>query len=63
MVAPIPASLLTCQDAPEVPDKTATQKSVSVFVATLWRAWDDCSKNLGAVSGLLTQENKEVNSK
>ena len=55
--ATVPPALLTCQDAPALPDTaTATQRDVAAFTALLWGAWQDCHGNLIAVRDLLAAQ-------
>ena len=60
-VAPIPEPLLTCQDAPDVPDPgTATQRDVAAFMVHLWGSWEDCTGNLAAISEIVHKQQTEV---
>ena len=60
MVAQVPETLLVCQDAPTIPEDTATQKDVAVFVAKLWGAWDNCSGNLRTVKDVIQRQTEAV---
>lgn len=52
-VAPVsvPASLLTCLEAPDKPAGDYTQKAVGAYVIGLHEAHADCHAKLGAVRG------------
>lgn len=49
----IPASLLVCDGAPDVPGARATQRDVARFVVRLNDAGQDCRQKLDAVRGLV----------
>lgn len=52
--ASVPASLLTCRDAPAKPAGDYTQKAVGAYVIGLHEAHADCRAKLGAVRSALT---------
>lgn len=56
-VAPVsvPASLLTCRDAPAKPSGDFTQKAVGGYIIDLHEAHADCHAKLGAVRGALSK--------
>lgn len=57
-VAPVsvPASLLTCRDAPAKPaGEGYTQKAVGAYVIGLHEAHADCHSKLGAIRGALSK--------
>lgn len=56
IVAPIPAPLLSCLDAPPVPGETATQRDAAFFMIQLYGAWDDCSQNLRSVRDMVAAQ-------
>jgi hypothetical protein len=51
----VPASLLTCADAPTPPD-AALQSEVARYIVDLYDAHGDCRGKLGALRGLLDAE-------
>ena len=46
---PYLTSAYQCQSAPPVPDATATDTDLAVFLVQLWGAWADCHDQLTAV--------------
>lgn len=46
----IPASLLTCKPAPEIPGAGATQREVAGFIVDLYDSGEDCRSSLQAVA-------------
>jgi len=49
----IPAQLLTCAPAPEVPGEGATQRDLALFILDLDAAGQDCRAKLTGVRRLL----------
>jgi|GEM_PF-2062359 len=49
----IPAQLLHCRPAPDVPGEGATQRDLALFILDLDAAGADCRAKLGAVRGIV----------
>lgn len=48
----LPAALLTCDDAPSVPQPPVTQRVLAGYVVDLAAAGDDCRKKLNQIKAL-----------
>lgn len=49
----IPASLRTCESAPDYLDDNATQRDVSKWIIRLWYAHADCKSKLASINQAL----------
>ncbi|HQT63931.1 MAG: hypothetical protein B7Z75_03890 [Acidocella sp. 20-57-95] len=49
LTPPIPASLLHCAAAPDVPDATS-QMVVARYIVALWQAGQDCRVHVAAIA-------------